>query len=149
MIVEEGSLLFAFLEGCRNIFDHKKTKVEIGDSWFNISAPARRRLISMASLAGAPPMAAGRLPRLMHSLGYRMSDEQGNVFAEYSGDVFDIFFDTPAAHADSFSFRLEGISISIDQLTQSKLSGKTLMIKSVKDGRPAPNSRKARLMVAE
>jgi hypothetical protein len=149
MIIEEGSLLFEIFQGLQNLWDFKKSHIEIPPYSFDISPAARRTIRWRAASVGADTPIKGLTPTLMRVRSYKMSDQEGNVFAQYSGDLLDIQYSEPAQVSGSEFFKLDHLSISIDRAIVAHLDGKTLVMRYVKDGYPEPYSRQCRVMMAE
>jgi hypothetical protein len=149
MVIDEDSFLFAIFDALQSLWDNKNTRVEVGAYSFSISPSARRKIIGQSSLVNAGPPLQNLVPSLFPVFGYEIRDREGNLFAKYSGDSFNIGFYELSQRANAVAFNLGGTSISVTKDTLSRLNGKTLVMKFVEDGSPDPKSRKNRIMVAE
>ena len=137
------------IEWLLNLRDNKQSTIEIEGCAFVISPSARRRLVQRFAIYSKYELSGQQLvPLLMHAVGYRAHDENGNQFSDYNGSHFVTCGDDASRHVDTPSFELEGIRIFIGAETIKALNGKSLILKTVNVGWPSPSSKRVALLMA-
>ncbi len=112
----------------------------MGDVAFKIS-PAARRMIAGLTLGDKVPGYC-----LEYTIGYRVADENREVFAAYSGGNFKIF---GREENDAPVFELNGVPFASSPESLAQLNGKTLVVVKVPVGVPDPASDYHKVLVAK
>jgi hypothetical protein len=147
MIIEDDSLLMTLIERIQDVCG-RTTVITVGGSSFRLTPSAKKRILLMVSFAKDSPL-ENCVPCLMHSFGFKTSDQTGSVFNQYSGSHFSIGFDHLEQMKDRVAFEIEGVTLFATPETGRALDGKRLVVKRVAAGYPDPKSQWHRLLLAE